>query len=220
MSEVLRGLQHRLEAIYGLDAGPDVRQFLIDESDRHAHAVDVGTDRPTDEVVLVRESDDGVDVGVYLAADVLARLAEEDPLDSLCDERLHDLWLAIESVSHFSYLVHRAGRDRAVSLFELELQAEVDKFVSTWFLAREQGQRGIRDGLWRRLFDEARLATGLGADERERYAAASRYAGYYCAELGLFEHGDHGQELRELRDFYRLDKPAKISAIHHGRLAS
>ena len=219
MSSVLRGLQQRIEAIYGLDAGPDVRGFLIDAGTRQQH-LDEHDQRAMDETVLLRESEDGVDLGVYLAADVLARLDAGDPLDALTDEALNDLWLAVEGVSHFSYLVHRLHRDGAVSLLELELQAEVDKFVSTWFLAREQGYRGVRDDLWRRLFVDTALADGLSAAEAERYATASRYAGYFCAELALFDAGDNDLALKDLRHFYRLDQPSKFSAIHQQRLAN
>ena len=217
MSAVLRGLQHRLEAIYGLDAGPDVCHYLIDASAREQH-FDHECHRASDEMVLVRESDDGVDVGVYVAADVLARLADADPLAALDDERLNDLWLAIEGVSHFSFLVHRAHRAGTVSLLELELQAEIDKFVSTWWLACEQGYSGVRDGLWRRLFVDTGFDAELSREETERYTVASRYAGYFCADLALFDAGDHAEALRDLRHFYRLDQPAKFSEIHRQRL--
>ena len=46
-------------------------------------------------------------------------------------ENLADFWSALEGVSHFTYYAWNAARDKSVSLFELELQAEVDKFVTT-----------------------------------------------------------------------------------------
>ncbi|MEL7535809.1 MAG: hypothetical protein AAFZ58_11575 [Pseudomonadota bacterium] len=218
MTDVLRSLQNQLEAIYALDAGPDVRDFLIDAAERQQHLA--ADDRRPDESVLLRESADGVDLAVYLAGDVLTRLTDDDPLQALTDDVLADLWLAIEGVSHFSYLVHRLHRDSAVSLLELELQAEIDKFVATWWLARAQGHRDVREGLWRRLFVDTALATNLSAEEAERYSTASRYASYFCAELGLFGADSHDQAVRELRHFYRLDQPAKFSEIHSQRLTS
>ena len=44
-------------------------------------------------------------------------------------EYLQDFLLAVEGVSHFVYLVHRARQERPVSAVELELQAEVDKYL-------------------------------------------------------------------------------------------
>ena len=37
--------------------------------------------------------------------------------------------LALEGVSHFLYLIWNASFDRSVTLLEMELQAEIDKFV-------------------------------------------------------------------------------------------
>ncbi|MEM8983694.1 MAG: hypothetical protein AAGC71_11750, partial [Pseudomonadota bacterium] len=188
MSAVLASLQRRLERIYGLDAGPDIGLFLIDAETRAKH---VAAARESAETVLVVEGNDELQLAVHVADDVLARLQRDDPFRSLADECLNDLWLAIEGVSHFRYLVNRATRDSSVTLLELELQAEVDKFVATWWLAREQGYRGMQAGLWRRLFDETALVSDLTAEEEERYLVANRYASYYCAALDLFSGSQH-----------------------------
>jgi len=44
-------------------------------------------------------------------------------------ERFNDCCMLLEGVSHFLYLTWNAHYDRQVSLLDLELQAEVDKFV-------------------------------------------------------------------------------------------
>ncbi|MEM1262121.1 MAG: hypothetical protein AAGH76_06975 [Pseudomonadota bacterium] len=216
MSTVLASLQRRLEVIYGLDAGPDIGSFLIDAEARFDHA---DGNRTGAETVFVREADDEVQLAVYIDDDVLERLDRADPFTSLADEGLNDLWLAIEGVSHFRYLTNRAYREFSVTLLELELQAEVDKFVTTWWLAREQGYRGMHAGLWRRLFVDTDFVADLSAEEAERYVVANRYASYYCAALQLFSGASHDSAVADLRQFYRYDQSAKFSEIHRQRLA-
>ncbi len=48
------------------------------------------------------------------------------------------IWTALEGVSHFVYLAWNAGHDKPVSLLELEMQAEVDKYVGSYWLMRRQ----------------------------------------------------------------------------------
>ncbi len=219
MHGLLTPLQQQLEAIYSLDAGPDVADFLIHTRAELEAVTPDAQHRYADETVLLRESDDGVDLALYLADDVLDRLSVHHSADVWSDEYLNDLWLALEGISHFSYLVHRLGRDNGVSLLELELQAEVDKFVATWFLAKSNGHQGVREHLWQKLFVETTLADSLSAEESERYVTASRYAAHFCAGLALFDGAGHEAALRSLRDFYRLDRSGKVSEIHRQRLA-
>ena len=59
---------------------------------------------------------------------VLRRLEATDPFERVTDDNLQDCCTALEGVSHFHYFVWSADRRRHVSLLELELQAEVDKY--------------------------------------------------------------------------------------------
>ena len=116
-------------------------------------------------------------------------------------------------MSHFTYYAWNAVRDKSVSLFELELQAEVDKFVTTGMLLREQNGREP-DGLHAWLFDSPRLAAELDAPERERYRLANRYAARYCRRLlPALADSDDSAAQRELRRFYRLSQTSKLAHI-------
>ena len=138
---LLRELQNRLAGLYDAPAEHDVYDFLITDA-AHAAALQGAAAEPsTDEQLLVVEEEDGVGVTLYVDQSVIARLAERCPLQSLADENLADFCTALEGVSHFHYLVWCAGRERHVSLLELELQAEVDKYVSALQLMLQQ-----RDG--------------------------------------------------------------------------
>ena len=208
-------LLHRLEAIlhelYALEVGYAVSDFLITDPEL-ARTLDAGG-RQIDEKLLIAEADGEADVALYLEAELLERLDRHDPLTKLDGTNLADFWSALEGVSHFTYYAWNAARDKTVSLFELELQAEVDKFVTTGKLLREQRGREP-DGLHAWLFDSPTLAAELADDERERYRRANRYAAKYCRRLvPTLAADDEAAAHRELRRFYRLSQTSKLAHI-------
>ncbi len=211
---MLRPLQHLLGSIYDAHCGHDVRDFLMTRrrdlpAERRAAADD-------EEVVVVTQGDD-TRLGVFIDAAVLARLSQRDPLRSLTGENLADFWTALEGVSHFSYLMWNAGHDRGVSQFELELQAEVDKYVASWWLLRRQHPRHVPRELRHLLFSRATVNPALDASRRELYAAASRHAARFCAALeGALASGRPALlrgSMALLRRFYRQGGPRKLRQI-------
>jgi hypothetical protein len=209
---LLRKLEAMLHELYALEVGYAVSDFLITDPEL-ARCLDVAG-RNVDEKLLIAEADGEADVALYLERELLERLDQNDPLERLHADNLADFWAALEGVSHFIYYAWNAARDKSVSLFELELQAEVDKFVTTGMLLREQG--GLTpDGLHAWLFDVPVLAAELGVEERERYRRANRYAGKYCRHLqhALARGADEVAAQRELRHFYRLSQMSKLAHI-------
>ena len=207
---LLRKLEQMLHELYALEVGYAVSDFLITDA-ALAHSLDSGG-RKVDEKLLIAEADGEADVALYLERELLDRLERHDPLTKLDGDNLADFWSALEGVSHFTYYAWNAARDKAVSLFELELQAEVDKFVTTTRLLREQTGRDPA-GLHGWLFDSATLANDLGPAERERYRRANRYAAKYCRRLTPGLAGDEAACQRELRHFYRLSQTKKLAHI-------
>ena len=208
-------LLHKLEAmlheLYALEVGYAVSDFLITDP-ALASSLDAGG-RKVDEKLLIAEADGEADVALYLERELLDRLERHDPLTKLDGANLADFWSALEGVSHFTYYAWNAARDKAVSLFELELQAEVDKFVTTGMLLREQTGREP-SGLHAWLFDSPTLAAELAEHERERYRRANRYAAKYCRRLEPTLAGDdEAAAQRELRRFYRLSQTSKLAHI-------
>ena len=216
---MLNELQRRLASIYRLDGTPDISDFLIDDGDVEALAPMPARFGSLAEKVLIHEDDEDVSVGVYVADDVLQRLGKANPLEDLSDSALGDLWLVIEGISHFNYIAFNAARDNPVSLMELELQAEIDKYVATLELAIEQGYGDCAVGLRERLFGAARFDEALDAVERERYERANHYASRFCNALSLYRGAEHYRHLARLRDFYRLGQADKVSHIHSLMLA-
>jgi hypothetical protein len=208
---LLGKLETMLHDLYALEVGYAVSDFLITD-EALARSLDANG-RDVDEKLLIAESDGEADVALYLEQELLDRLACHDPFAQLDAANLADFWAALEGVSHFTYYAWNAARDKPVSLFELELQAEVDKFVTTGILLREQTGHEP-SGLHGWLFDSPTLISGLATAERERYRRANRYAAKYCQRLSppLSSAGDVATQ-RELRHFYRLSQTSKLAHI-------
>jgi hypothetical protein len=211
---MLSELQNYLSGINHADPGCSGTDYLITDPTL-ASILGRGTLVPkTEESVLLAEDGDHLDLCLYLDQQLLDRLQGEKPLERLRAARLPDLWTVLEGVSHFNYLVWNAQQDRKVTLMELEMQAEVDKFISTWLLARSQADCDFGHLLHRWLFDDVGYHPALDKAQRERYRIANNYAGRFCH--GLLKRLDSGIEngFEELRQFYRLSQPEKISHIH------
>jgi hypothetical protein len=127
---------------------------------------------------------------------------------------MDDLCQVIEGLSHFNCMAWKAGQNRQVSLLELELQAEIDKFVGITQLALEQGASDVMHGLHYALFDNVRFLSQLDEAQLQRYRDANQYAARFCRRLREPLQQQDERALSELRSFYRLQLNDKISHIH------
>lgn len=217
---MLAGLQKYLTDIYQVDPGFEVTDFLITDPEL-AKLLAYGSLVPnTDESVLLSQDDDGLMMSLYLDEDLLERLSRDNPMKQLRSEQLDDLCKAIEGISHFNYIAWRALQDESVTLLELEMQAEVDKFVGTWLMALDQQEYELARCLHARLFERVQYNPGLSRDQLERYRAANDYAARFCHGLRTRLDRDGRGAIRELRHFYRLSQSAKISHIRSQAYAS
>jgi hypothetical protein len=214
----LKLLQQRLQDLYEVELEHNVDDFLITDRNLARRFVHAHPHQPREQLLILDEGE-ALGLALYLDPDVLERLRIGDPLASLSTRNLDDLCLAIEGVSHFLYLCWNAQHRRRVSLLELELQAEVDKFVTLSLLLAEQRAHAARARLHGVLFEEVTFAATLDREQRQRYRDANRYAARYCAQLKRrFGGMREGSGLfNELRRFYRLNqggKLARINALH------
>lgn len=218
---LVRDLQHLLGALYGIEVTADVRDFLVTDPAELGRWEQPGEARATDEKLLIVEREGELGLALYLDAALLARLEALDPREQLCGRNLDDFCLAVEGVSHFNYVAWNAAIDKAVTLLELEMQAEIDKYLGARVLLgrREGGKRGER--LHARLFDDAGFDTALAPGELRRYQDAHHLAGRYCRSLDARFTGSWPGEalLRELRAFFRWPQPAKVSHIRSAVLS-
>ena len=216
-SAPLDRMQLRLETIYEVDLADRVVDFLITDPDV-ACVLDTSVNaRQSREKLLVQEDGDDLRVGLYLDRDVVDRLQRDDPSRGLHNENLDTFCLAMEGVSHFLYVAYNAKYERAVSLMELELQAEVDKYVCIASLLNEQGQ-GYKDRRLRTwLFEDVSYDKELDARQLYRYQQANSYAARYCEWLSCQYPGRRRNcdMLNELRRFYRKTQGQKMHRISH-----
>jgi hypothetical protein len=177
-------VQGGLERLYQLERVVDVHDYL-----RPA-----GGER---EALLLREGDDGT-LEMALRVPML-----DGGLDPLCQ--------IIEGVSHFVYIADRAHAEREATQLELELQAEVDKYVvlaaSVSNLTRARSA-AIRERLYERVTFEHAEGSELG----ERYRVANSLAGRFAhaLERQFVATGRFGAMRTELRRFFRMGQEDKL----------
>ena len=117
----------------------------------------------------------------------------------------------LEGISHFVYLSWNAYYDRPVRPLELELQAEIDKFI----FAALEAQPADRTELLVRLFENVQYRPGQSQETRHRYQTANYLAQQYCLWLGEHFDLEHPNHLlhAELARFYRIGGQSKIQHI-------
>lgn len=213
-TSTLAYLQSEIQAINGVIA-PPVEEFLIGREAAQA----AGRGPLATEELLVLEEDDGLALGLFLDDEVLAAAASADPHHRrprlVARGTLRHLACAAEGVSHFVYLASRAAAGRPVSLLELEVQAEVDKFALLLLHLWRRGLRRVSPSLRRRLFERVGYRAHLGSDELSRYREANRLGGGYARWLeGRYvSEADLDGLLRELRRSYRLGAGEKLGYL-------
>lgn len=211
---ILRDLQQLIGGIYDVSVAHDVYDFLVTDRNRLPPAARFA---PTDEQLIVAQENDAVGVSLYLDPQLLERLRKTDPIQNLHDGNVADYWTALEGVSHFIYFAWNTCHDKSVTLLELELQAEIDKYVASYWLLKRQLPGRFPAELMRLLFERTRIDPRLAGDRAAIYRAASRYAEKFCRRLERSlrscgrEPGEH--VLAELRRFYRLSDARKLAHI-------
>ena len=212
-------LQEEIHAINAVRA-PPVLDFLVERARAQAN----GADPRAVEELLLLQGEHWLDVGLFLAPAVLEAVAAAGARPAV-HRHFARAWMegvtaATEGISHFVYLATRAAEGQRMSLLELELQAEVDKFavllLPTW--GREGRRRArLSRGLRRRLFERVRFLDHLDEQELQRYRTANRLAAGYARwlEQRFVGPGDREGFLRDLRITYRLgaaDKAAYLAS--------
>jgi hypothetical protein len=188
---VLRRVQRRLERYYGLETTPNVVPFtsIAEAGER--------------EVLYVREVGNDVEMALRVpVSDVGGNGGVTEPDDAylqLC-----------EGVSHFVYLAERVRVGLPATQLELELQAEVDKFVLLAFGSGAGGESVNARGLHRRLYGNVTYLHAPGTEQGERYRLANELAARLAARLLEREPGEARALLRR---FYRAGQMGKIEVV-------
>ena len=179
-------VQRALETLYRIDRAHDVDAFLSEAEDGER------------ETLFVRETDDGLELALRVP-----RL--DDSLDPICQ--------IIEGVSHFVYLADRASRNQAATQLELEMQAEVDKYVvlaASIASFDETTSRQLRE----RLYDGVAFVHDETTTEGERYRLANSCARRFTARLEreYVARARYGELQGALRAFFHMSQSDKLRA--------
>jgi len=213
---LLRSLQNLLADFYGLELAADVSDYLVTDP-LALKCLQADSQPSPDETLLIGIGEDQLEVALYLNQALLVRLSAADPIGDLGRSNLDDFCKVLEGVSHFVYLAWNAAKDKCVTRLELELQSEVDKYVSTRLLLESQISPGVgRSRLCDVLFGAVRYRDGLSADEVARYRHANSMVGRYCSTLEQRFPASLSTSamMEELRVFYRMSQPDKFSHMH------
>jgi hypothetical protein len=192
---VAEAVQRALERLYQLEEVPDVDAFIEPAENDGAR-----------EALLVHDAGDGA-IELALRLPKLGARA----IDVSRDADLDPLCQIIEGVSHFVYLADRARVEREATHLELELQAEVDKWV---VLAAWLGAPDLRASatLRRRLYEDVAFTHDESSETGGRYRLASERAHAFVRRLERAYLGPRRwMDLREaLRRFYRVGQEEKL----------
>jgi hypothetical protein len=197
-------LQSTIETLYRIDGSLSVADFRIDGRTLEV-LLGKGASNSHRELLLVHHDGEYTNLSLYIADEVLVRargyLEGCGDLDAFC--------AATEGVSHFVYFTFCGEQlDRPVSQIELELQAEIDKFLVVRLFA------STGDDLIPRLFEQIRLSEALSELERERYVLANsagrRYARWLDRQI---VRGRAAFAIDDARQLYRKPLAAKLDHI-------
>lgn len=151
--------------------------------------------------VLVLEQSESIYVGLYLSPDLHQKVhqqAERWSLTEYCE--------VVEEVSHFVYLTWSAAQEQTVTQMDLELQAEVDKFLLLSL------PKSPSPWLTQVLFEKVTYRKDLDAQQRDRYQHANRLAYKFAKRLQAMK---QSQWLSCVRSFYRQSSHRRRAVLEH-----
>ena len=187
-------IQRGLETLYRLDRAADVDAFVTPAGEGER------------ETLFVRESEEGLELLLRLPQLAQRTVDVEGAgLDPLCQ--------IIEGVSHFVYLADRASRNREATQLEMELQAEVDKYVILASSLRDFDENTSRR-LRERLYENIAYVHDAHTEEGERYRVANASARRFTHRLerDYVTRARYRELQGALRSFFHMGQGEKLRA--------
>jgi len=133
---LLKKIQQQLETIYQLPGDLSIEDFLINQEtleklkEQQCNLPDTLNRKG---LMLLFPKGDELRLAIYLHDQVMNNLHKHNPFLGLNEQNIHDFCIMAEEVSHFLYTTWKAGHSIQMTKLELELQAEVDKFIICTF---------------------------------------------------------------------------------------
>lgn len=160
--------------------------------------------------LLLREEGGALRATVYFPDALIAHLEERPPQRGLDDRNVDAFAVFVEEIDHLLVAAERADAGRGVSLLELELHANVSKYlVLARFLAGRAKRLGPARRAWlmHQLFEKPQYSDP-DPEVRERYVAAGRNAARFLMTL---ERLSPQARIDRLRRFHRQDLSGKLA---------
>ena len=209
-------LQSQLEDLYEIELSQRVHDYVI--YDRVLASSLDSSDNPRDlpEKLLVSQDGEYLELSLYLDQELVDRLETDDPITALHDQNINDFWIALEGISHFLYVAYNAKYEREISLLELELQAEVDKYILAANLFTKQQNRFPPASLHYHLYENCRYDSRLQNEELNRYQTANKLASKYSGFIHkcMIDRRPVNNVANMIRRFYRLSHREKVKVIN------
>lgn len=183
-----------LSRLYRVDDLPHVGDFVTEAAHDEREAL------------FVRDGLEDIEVELRLPRLGSSELdLEVGDLDPLCQ--------IIEGVSHFVYLAARAMRRRETTQLELEIQAEVDKYLVLAHAAPSFSRRSS-ERLRTRLYGSVSYCHEADTPEGERYRVANETALRFTDKVEKrFAGSERRRAMREdLRAFFEMGLQEKLRA--------
>lgn len=196
---ILKKIQEQLQKLYHVELEYDVEGF----SKIGSHL--------GNEALLIKTGTDHVEIALFLEPSIIKALKKRDPFAQLNHQNLNPFLTAIEGVSHFIYFLQRAEENQPVTQLELEIQAEIDKYLLASLLYYQlYGE--APDFLLTTIFENFKWHPNLNKEQLTRYIEANRLAAKFCfyIEQNYIRHKKWHAALEIARNFYRLNHWQKI----------
>lgn len=194
--------------LYKIDDRVDVEAFII-PYDFTGNDFVVGNRNSGREAVFIYDKGSEVEMGLFLSPEVINELSIDDPLSNP-----DSFGCAAEGLSHFIYLMDRLNKGMHATKLELELQAEVDKFL-LFHLAAANGGKSVPESVFNMQFEDFSFDSNLTPDEKERYIEASAFAAKFCHFLrqNYFNPLRISELMVVVREFFKMNLSQKIARL-------
>jgi hypothetical protein len=193
---------------------------LLYGSETLVERADAGTG--TGARTLLRSTDDGLRACIYYPDVMIQRLECFPPQQGLHEENVDAFADLVEELDHLLLVAERSAQRRSFSLLELELHANVSKYlVLSRFLAGRAARLspGRRKWLRHHLFDKLRYRA---ADRQvlQRYREAARWALRFIDRMAAVEPVERIEALRGFHSATFQQKLRLIRSVGEDRLGA
>lgn len=216
---LINELQNKIEKTYALDTGiTNIEQYIIgDKGYEEFYAnekIRTVINNNSGARVFIRDEEHPLKVSIYYPDAMIRELEDNDPRAGIHDDNIDLCAGFVEELDHFLFIARNYKLNRPFSLLELELQANVTKYlVLKYFIALQNKSIRLcnydKEYIRYHLFYKCKYDIE-NSSERKRYEDAGKFGMIYTKHIDLLSQEDR---LRDLRKFSRMTCASKIRYI-------